>query len=326
LLALFSAVAYLMVTHYVGFSFRFPNPMHVYDAREEYKALTATVDSKWFAYFSQWQAFVVNPLLVGYGLISKKYPILAIGIVGQLALYALGGLKQVLFSSFLVCALYLLRKRKLFGPSFFWSLSGFFSFCMALDILTQQFSLGLTGLFLRRLTFLPAQITGMYLDFFSSNPFALLGHSVLKGVVTYPYSLEPPSLIGATYFGNDRTVADGNFLADGFANFGYFGMFGATLLLGFLLWLVDSSSAKRNELMSRLLLGMPSVVLANCGLLTSIGNHGLGFAILVIYLLPRELDPGEASAPQEEKIGARKLASGALADVAGRSPSTLQFR
>jgi hypothetical protein len=67
-------------------------------------------------------------------------------------------------------------------------------------------------------------------------------------------------------------------------------------------------------------------VLANCGLLTSIGNHGLGFAILVIYLLPRELDPGEASAPQEEKIGARKLASGALADVAGRSPSTLQFR
>jgi hypothetical protein len=144
------------------------------------------------------------------------------------------------------------------------------------------------------------QITGMWFDFFSNNRFALLGHSVLKGFVNYPYSLEPPSLIGEMYFGHDKMNADANIWADGFANFGYLGMLGATLALGAWLWLVDSSGRNRNARLIMLMVGVPGFVLANCGLLTSLGNHGLGFTLLLIYLLPRKLNLiGERSAPDQ---------------------------
>jgi hypothetical protein len=94
--------------------------------------------------------------------------------------------------------------------------------------------------------------------------------------------------------------ADANIWADGFANFGYLGMLGATLALGAWLWLVDSSGRNRNARLIMLMVGVPGFVLANCGLLTSLGNHGLGFTLLLIYLLPRKLNLiGERSAPDQ---------------------------
>jgi hypothetical protein len=300
LLLLFTFASYVTIMHFVGLSFRFPNPMNVYDVRGAYAELSEAVNSKWLGYCENWQSFVVNPFFMAYGIISGRYYITALGLVGQLLIYALAGLKAVLFSLLLTIALLAVQRCKCFGLGFLWGSALFVGACIVCDKYLLNTSLGLTALFVRRIVFMNGQITGMWFDFFSNNRFALLGHSVLKGFVNYPYSLEPPSLIGEMYFGHDKMNADANIWADGFANFGYLGMLGATLALGAWLWLVDSSGRNRNARLIMLMVGVPGFVLANCGLLTSLGNHGLGFTLLLIYLLPRKLNLiGERSAPDQ---------------------------
>jgi O-antigen polymerase len=286
ILGLLTCASYLTIVHFVGLSFRFPNPLNVYGVRDDFNELTANINSRWLGYCTNWQSFVINPIFLAYGLLLKKYYIVGFALAGQLAIYALGGLKMVLFSSILAVALLVIQKVRCFGVSFLWSAALFVASCMVCDQFILHTEVGLTSLFVRRLVFLPGQLTGMFFEFFSSNRFALLGHSVLKGLVSYPYSLEPPYLIGETYFSHDKMAADANLWADGFANFGYFGMLAATFVLGCWIWLVDSSSINRNKNMIMLMVGVPSVVLANCGLLTSIGNHGLGLTLVLIYLLP----------------------------------------
>ena len=288
-LLLFTCASYISIMHYVGLSFRFPNPLNVYDVRGEYAELAETVHSKWLGYCENWQSFVVNPFFMAYGLISKAYYITLLGLVGQLLIYALAGLKAVLFSLLLTIALLAVQRYKCFGLSFLWGCALFVGVCVIADKYVLNTPVGLTAVFVRRIVFMNGQLTGMWFEFFSNNRLALLGHSVLSGFTNYPYSLEPPALIGEMYFGHDRMNADANIWADGFANFSYFGMLGATVLLGAWLWLVDSSGDRRNTRLVMLMIGVPGFVLANCGLLTSLGNHGLGFTLLLIYLLPRNL-------------------------------------
>jgi O-antigen polymerase len=293
-LILLSCASYLTIMHFVGFSFRFPDPLHVYGVRDDFNELMSNINSRWLGYCTNWQSFVINPFFMAYGFISRNYYVAAFALVAQLAIYALGGLKLVLFSAVLTIALLLMLRFRHFGTAFLWGAALFVAGCMLCDRFILHTALGLTSLFVRRLVFLPGQLTGMFFDFFSHNRHALLGHSVLKGFVSYPYSLEPPYLIGETYFGHDTMAADANLWGDGFANFGYFGMFGATLLLGCWMWLVDSCTINRSRQLVMLMLGIPAVVLANCGLLTSIGNQGLGLTLLLIYLLPQNLTEAEA--------------------------------
>lgn len=306
LLLFFTCASYGTIMHFVGFSFRFPNPMNVYDVRGEYADLSETINSKWLGYCENWQSFVVNPFFMAFGLLSRKYYITALGLLGQLTIYALAGLKAVLFSLLLTMALLAIQRYKCFGLGFLWASALAVGLCIVCDLYLLHTSLGLTALFVRRLVFMNGQVTGMWFDFFSNNRLAFLGHSVLKGFVNYPYSLEPPSLIGEMYFSHDKMNADANIWGDGFANFGYFGMLGATLFLGAWLWLVDSSGNDRNARLIMLMVGVPGFVLANCGLLTSLGNHGLGFTLLLIYLLPRKLNfIGDVSPLNEQPLASQ---------------------
>jgi hypothetical protein len=83
--------------------------------------------------------------------------------------------------------------------------------------------------------------------------------------------------------------ANANIWADGFANFGYFGMLGATLLTGLWLWLVDSSTNIQNRRLVVLILCIPSLTLADSGLLTDLASHGLALALLIVSILPDQL-------------------------------------
>jgi hypothetical protein len=262
----------------------------VYEVRDDFNVLTENINSTWLAYCMNWQSFVINPFLMAYGLLSRKYYWVVLGLLGELAIYALGGLKQVLFALVIVLGLFVIQRYRTAGLAFLWYTTAFVTVCVAFDQFVFHTISGMTSMFIRRLVFMPGQLTGYYYDFFSNNNFALLGHSILRGFVTYPYSLPPPKLIGAAYFGRDTTNANVNFLGDGFANFGFAGMVGTTVLLAVLLWIIDSISTSRSKSLVIIMLGVPAIEIANSGLLTCIANHGVGLAILLLYLLPREFD------------------------------------
>ena len=145
----------------------------------------------------------------------------------------------------------------------------------------------LFSVFVRRLIATPGLLTGYYLDFFSQNPKALLGHSILRSVVDYAYQYPPAIQIGFTYFGDPSISANANLWADAFANFGFAGIFGFTFLLGLVMWLFDSVAQGRSQRLTSLLFGMPAFFLTNTALLTSLLTHGIGLVLLIVYLIPR---------------------------------------
>ena len=80
-----------------------------------------------------------------------------------------------------------------------------------------------TAILLQRLIATPGLLTGMYVEFFSAHPKAMLAHSVLAPFLAYPYDREPSFLIGRAYFGSETVQANANIWADGYANFGWAG-------------------------------------------------------------------------------------------------------
>jgi hypothetical protein len=133
---------------------------------------------------------------------------------------------------------------------------------------------------------LPALLTGEYFEFFSRNPKALLGHSILKPFVNYPYDLDISNLIGRAYFGSAQTSANANIWADAFGNFGLMGVVGFTFILALVLWLFDSRARGMDRRVVTLMLGIPAFSLANAGLLTCLLTHGIFFALLIVFVMP----------------------------------------
>lgn len=290
LVALLSCTSYIWIIFVFGLQFNIVALTEVYDLRAEYRAELAA-GSGMVAYAIGWQANILNPLLISYGMIKKKLLLVFTGILGQLFIFSITGFKGVLFSAFLLFALWialrLSRGGRYIGLSMLGGATSVIMVACVLDSLRG--TIFFSSLFIRRLIDTPGLLTGFYFEFFSEQPKALLGHSILGPFVDYPYSASPPFIIGTLYFGNPETSANANVWADGFANFGYLGFFMFTLLLGMVLWVFDSLSRGVDYRLACLLLGVPAITLSNTALLTSLLTHGIGLALLLMYLLPRKL-------------------------------------
>lgn len=276
--ALFNA---LVVWSY-GFNFKLAALLDVYELREQY----VSSGNRFVFYALAWQGNVINPFLMASGLIYRKWPNLILGIFGQLFLFSVTGSKSILMSSLLIIALLAALKAKgqKFGVKMIIGAGTVIAIATAIDIFTK--GVWFTSLIVRRLIVTPGLLTGYYIDFFSNNPKLFLSHSIFSAFVDYPYDIKYTYLIGAKYIGNISTSANANFLADGYANFGFFGIFVFTLLLGFILWTFDSLGKTSDLRLISLILGIPCISLSNSAILTSILTHGIGLALVLTYFLP----------------------------------------
>jgi hypothetical protein len=169
-------------------------------------------------------------------------------------------------------------------------------------------SLLLCSLIVERLVGLPGLLTGFYFSFFTHHPKMMLSHSVFKGIFDNPYGSVPPLIIGKLYFPSSGTYANANFWADAFANFGIWGVFIFTAILGLVFWLYDSMTLDTDLRLAALMLVMPAITLANTGLLTCLLTHGLAFACLVMYYLPNQIQaPAVSSLARVAYVPARNM-------------------
>jgi hypothetical protein len=280
------------VTSEHGVSLDLPNLADVYDVREEYKEAEA---GRWARLGVSWIGNVVAPFLVALALVRRRLWLVLPGLSLQAYLFSITGFRSLLFSALILVALLVasLARGRFFGVLVPW---GGALLIVAAGLLDRSFgTIAFTSTFVRRLIATPGILTGWYFDFFSDNPQVRLAHSVLARWFEYPYDVAPPLLIGARYFGRDTTYANANFWADGFANFGFAGIFGYTVILALILWLADSvvgtEDAGRVRL-AVLLLGVPAFTLSNTALTTTLLTHGFGLALLVLLTLPRTLTAG----------------------------------
>ena len=277
---------YAIIFAQYGINLDIPSLSDVYSQRAEFRAQVSGFGA--YAFF--WLAKAFNPFLIAKGYLEKNKTALTLGVAGQVLLFSMSGLKSVLFSFMLLAGVFIaLHKRgKHFGSWVVWGLATLIILTSAVD---YYFGISVaSSLFVRRFLMVPGLNTGYFFDFFSQNPHAFLGHSVFAPVVDYPYESVPALVVGEAYYGHLNwtldTSANVNLWADGYANFGVFGVFLFTFALITVLWAADSLSNRKDMMLSVLMLAYPAYALVNTKLQTSMLTHGIIIVLIILYLIP----------------------------------------
>ncbi len=191
---------------------------------ELYKArAAATLKSNVYtSYFLGPLTKVLLPTLIVFGLLRKQKILWITGIVFMLYLFLINPHKSIFFSIFVVLVFFFFENYKTKAGLM---LSGFL-----ILLISSVFFSKLTGnilpesIFVRRLFFLPVQISDNYFTFFKDNPM-FLSHSFLSPFFDYPYHTDPTLLIGEYMYQKPNVSCNTGIISDGFMNFGVIGSF-----------------------------------------------------------------------------------------------------
>jgi hypothetical protein len=261
-----------------GVHFTLPSLDNVYGLRGEFHGLAAQHPD--LGYAVPLLTGLINPVMMARGLWDRRPLWFVTGVLGQVYVYAVDGDKSAFLSPIAIVATFLLlrRGRRPVGAS---ALVG------AAVLAVVAMAVGLTSLLVRRFLITPGLVAAGYVQVFDQAPKAHLGYSVLRGIVSYPYLAEPPDLVGRWFFGDPTTHANTGWLGDGYANFGYPGMVGATVILVLLLWAIDDASRGLPLGFTCLFFLAPALTLCEAAILTAILTHGIAVAIVLCAFAPR---------------------------------------
>jgi hypothetical protein len=283
---------YLYILRIFGSRLTMVNPLlssEVYEIRLSAREVVAQ-SSIILGYLMTTISEVVNPFLISLGLYSKRIVWVIIGFGGQILMYMTTAAKGIIFSPFLLFGLFLILRKsgRKFGTKIFIVFILLVILSVLIDVIlsTNIF----TSLIVRRGILTHGLLTTYYFDFFSINPKAHLGYNrILQNYINYPYSSSPPFIIGEYYFRSPYMSANENFWAQGFADFGYFGVFFLSIIVAIILWFYDSVSKSLPLQLSALLLILPGVSLASSSFFTSMLTHNIMFLLVFIYVIPKSL-------------------------------------
>ncbi len=275
------------------------NFREVYDIRAKFK--TQVGDDSLSTYI-EWLEYIFNPLLICIGIVHRRKLVLIVGIVGEFFIYSVAAFKTALFLPVLIISLTILVKRyfeknkKVNIPLSFLRLGSILMItCFLIDFIffrdSELYKYIFSNLFVRRAMLVPGYLSTKYAEYFSTHSKVYLDNSVLFNTLFINresnYKNGIPYVIGNYISGDSAMSANTNFLADAFANFGYFGMIIYSYIASFFLFLFDRFSVN-NYLIAFVLIFSISYFFSNSSLIVSLIGHGAIFALLVMYLFPNE--------------------------------------
>lgn len=194
-----------------------------------------------FGYFSSIVTKIIIPVAVCISLVKRNYMALLLLIFISVIIFGLTAHKGVLFSPFLVIAVYYAVFYFRYNYFIIFGLIAGLAIGIIVSFLADLDAPGTAGvlyntLIIRRVLMVPAVLSHYYLDFFSYNPqYYWSSSSFSFGITDNPYGVPPPILIGEVFFDGDDTSANTGFIGSGFAQAGLWGVtlysFGAGLLI-----------------------------------------------------------------------------------------------
>lgn len=274
---------FLIIFNSVELTFNM-NINNVYELRAE----NPTGNIPYSGYFINWTAKVFLPFLIVFTLVRFKPSVNMLFIISLLLtilLFSVTGHKGYLFAIPMLLGTVLLLKAKNVYLLLLLILSSLIIIGLFIMLVFNDNTI--MTLFVRRMLYMPAQISYYYYDFFEGSP-VLLSNSVMSGFFSYPHQLEPAYLIGDLYYQKPDMSANNGIITDGFMHFGILGVIIWAILFSFILKLIDSLVYGKNYivLIPVLLIGLRSFI--DGALLTSLLTHGFFLTIFLCYLYPRK--------------------------------------
>lgn len=259
-----------------GIDVRAFNFQNVYEMRAE-KPITGV-----WAYLVNWASKLFIPFCIVTYMINKKKVMLILSCLMQVYMYLCTGSKTILFSVVLIIGCtYLLKKNNwVIGIPKFYSLIIVGS---ALTFFITQY-LMVVAIFPTRQLIIPAQNSIIHYNFFSTHQKLFFSEGMIGKIfgLKSPYNIQSTFLVSPIQSVNLNT----GFLADAYDNAGFIGMMIYTALLAIIINFIDSISRKSNERYKYTALLVYSIVILNDGsLLTALFSWGLGFLLVILYIV-----------------------------------------
>jgi hypothetical protein len=291
---LLSAASYSLMFATFGVHFRFLSFSDVYSVRAVFTEQAPGA----LGYLLDWQAGVINPLLIIYGMQSRRRLPLLAGLAGDFLIYSVTGFKSVLFSVLVIAAfIFALRQkgRKVpaAGARIAVALAALVAAAAVIDL--HGHAITWTSLFVRRLSLAAGVNTGYYFQYFSGEPKTRLAFGVIGKILGRTGITPPPAQIATAVY-HSAGNPNANLWADAYANFGHAGVIVFTLILAAFLWFFDRAARGTDLRAATVLLVVPALSLANSALFTDLLTHGMLLALLVVTQWPRMVRQAEAPA------------------------------
>ncbi|MDF2733470.1 MAG: group 1 glycosyl transferase [Chloroflexota bacterium] len=286
LLAVLGLAGSAGIAFFFGVPTSIPGLDQIFGTRSDYRDELAEA-GRLAGYAVWWTGGVVAPLLLAYGVWSRRPAFIVGGVLALSFVYATTAFRSMLFLLPLVVAVLVLvgRQRDRFGVWFAWATTFLVVGTAIVAALGWIFP---ASMLVRRAIAVPGQILAYYYEFFSREPPYLLSHSVLEGLTPQPFVETPPALIGLRYFEDPFVNANGNLWADGIANFGLAGIVVASVVLAVVLIGLDAVSVAKPPLITITVVAVGVWGLTNSGALTTLLTHGLLLTGVLLWLLPTE--------------------------------------
>ena len=273
--------------------------MRVYEFRA---AAAADVAQGFLGYVNPWIWKVFGPLLLGIAL-YKRWWWLVLGMIASFVFwFSISNMKGVLFFPAVVLTIWFWCRRSDCLSIFPLGFS-----ILVVAVIGSYVILGevlFASLFVRRVFYVIANNTFDYYYFFSENAKVMWTSSGISLGLAQPiYDVVPAKVIGE-WRGTAGENVNNSFLSTGYMHAGWWGILLYGVVAGLLFRLVDSVSRGSLPLwipLSAFVIPGRSMVLS-ADLPTSLLTHGLGIAILVVWLINGN-SPLQKASRQKRNIG-----------------------
>lgn len=263
------------------------NLMRVYEFRRE----AAANLPGFFGYLMPNVSNAIVPLGIVLSLIYRKRILLMVFICCAVMIFSLTSHKTPLFMPIAIMLVYWFSQYKKAIDITMLALVAVV-LIGGIDFYLQKTGIGgLSGLFgnmfVRRTLLIPPLLNWAYFDFFSVNPHFYWADSKFSlGMISSPYDLGIPNLIGREFIGHEETHANTGWIGSGMANAGYVGIALYSVLIGILLSLIDAYAKKLGYslILATFLLSITGASQSS-DFLTMLLTHGLFLKLLIVMLL-----------------------------------------
>ena len=247
-----------------------------------------------YIYFYLWIiTFFLGLFLGEFKRVNQKVRLLGLSIIYFVFAFSMGA-KILLVAPFVFCFVVIWAKffsRRTFV--FFAAFVSFFLLINLVSILSPDVGFAISALFTFRTLSISSLSFVIYFDYFSTHNFTDFSHVGFVNSISNLFSLftiehSPlPVVLGKEYgLGNFNASF---FVNDGYASFGYAGMFIVTIIYSLILYLIDCVTRTVDRAVVLLSLTYYGMYLGNISLFTLLISHGLIFVIFYYYLFSRYL-------------------------------------
>jgi hypothetical protein len=288
-----AAVSVAVVLWYVGLSTflnlggMLANLQLLYEERSRFSAANLPIKG----YYIHWLSLVFNPVFFTVAFRRRRWLVAGLMIILQLLLSSFVGQRSYFLAPFVALTLSYVIEFRNPALTLASGLAVLVAISSVLSLLTGN--MVIYTFFVGRFLLVPSQLAFLYHEFFSQHgfiPFVYAIHFYMKLPipVNYPYSESPDLVIGRVYYHQTLAAVTG-ILGDAYMNLGYFGLAIWGLALGVLLKLTDAGSAGLDRRIGIAAIAMVAVALPETYFIRVFGTTGFFWALLLLYLLPRDL-------------------------------------